>query len=116
MMLRVDVGVRVDQRVAHAGLRGEVDDAIEAFSAAKSAIDGRAVGDVELARSESPRASSSCVSRASLSVDVVVVVQVVEPDDGVAALEQAPRDVHADEAGGAGDEDFHAVTEFTGSS
>ena len=44
-----------------------------------------------------------------LQVDVVVVVEVVEPDHGVAAREQALRDVHADETGGAGDQDFHSM-------
>ena len=43
----------------------------------------------------------------ALEVDVVVVVEVVEADDFVAAVEQALGDVRADEAGGAGDEDFH---------
>ena len=44
-----------------------------------------------------------------LQVDVVVLVEVVEPDDGVAAREQALCDVHADETGGAGDEDLHVL-------
>ena len=42
-----------------------------------------------------------------LEGNVVVVVEVVEPDDLVAAIEQAPREVRADEARRAGDEDFH---------
>ena len=44
-----------------------------------------------------------------LQLDVVVVVEVVEADHLVAARQQALRDVHADEAGGAGDEDFHVL-------
>ena len=42
-----------------------------------------------------------------LQRDVVVVVEVVEPDDFVAALQQQLRGVEADEAGRAGDEEFH---------
>ncbi len=37
---------------------------------------------------------------------VVVVAQGVEPDDGVAALEEARRGVISDEPGSAGDEDL----------
>ena len=42
-----------------------------------------------------------------LQAHVVVVVEVVEADDLVAAREQLLRGVEADEAGGAGDEDLH---------
>ena len=38
---------------------------------------------------------------------VVVVVQVVDAGDGVAAREQPQRGVHADEAGRAGEQDVH---------
>jgi len=44
----------------------------------------------------------------TLAGGVVVVVQVVQADDRVAALEQRLGDVTADEAGGAGDEDSHS--------
>ena len=37
---------------------------------------------------------------------VVVVVEIVEADDLIAALEQQLRGVKADEAGGAGDEEI----------
>ncbi len=108
--VRADVLVRIDQRVAHAGLRSEVHDAIELLGS-EELIDIRAVGDVELVERESRKLE--LLQPRQLEVDVVVVVQVVQPDDGVAALEQAPRDVHADEAGGAGDEDLHAVSGLT---
>ena len=42
--------------------------------------------------------------RASFSVDVVVRIEVVDADDVGARVEQRARDVHADEAGRAGDE------------
>ena len=38
-----------------------------------------------------------------LQVDVVVLIQVVEPDYPVAARKQPLRNVHSDETGGAGD-------------
>src|SRR5690606_27797744 len=43
-----------------------------------------------------------------LQGDVVVVVEVVEADDLVAARQQHLRDMTADEAGSAGDENLHA--------
>jgi len=38
---------------------------------------------------------------------IIVVVMVVDADDGVAAFEQPQCEGGTDEAGGAGDEDFH---------
>ena len=44
-----------------------------------------------------------------LQADVVVIVEAVEADDRVATRQQYLGDVRTDEAGGAGDEDFHAL-------
>jgi len=41
----------------------------------------------------------------ALELDRVVVVEVVEAENGMALVEQAPREVEADEAGRAGDEE-----------
>ncbi len=99
-----DVLVRVRQRVAHARLRREVDDTVEAL-VGKQPTHRVAVGNVNLVEREV--GVIQLLQSRELEVDVVILVQVVETDDGVAAREQALRDVHADEAGGAGDEDFH---------
>ena len=104
--VRADVLVRIRQRVAHAGLRREVDDAIEAFLR-EQRVDRGPVGDVELVEREV--GVLELLQPRELEVDVVVLVEVVESDHGVAAREQALRDVHADETGGAGDEDFHSL-------
>ena len=45
--------------------------------------------------------------------DIVVVVEIVEANDGVTALEQLPGGVETDEAGGACDENFHAAVFLT---
>jgi hypothetical protein len=45
----VDVGMRVLQRIAHAGLRRQVDHAVEAL-AGKQPLHAGAVGDVELTK------------------------------------------------------------------
>ena len=48
------------------------------------------------------------VAEVAVFVDAVVVrVEVVEADDGVAASEEGGGETGADEAGGAGDEDAH---------
>ena len=101
----VDVGVRVLQRIAHAGLRGEVDHAVEA-TGLEELRHARTVGHVELDEAEAlvrrqPRQPGL------LEADVVVVVEVVEADDLIAARQQAQRGGHADEAGGAGEQNFH---------
>ena len=65
-----------------------------------------AIGEVDLHERETRVASRDCASRACFSVDVVIVVEIVEPDDLVAALEQVFAGVMPDEAGRAGDEYF----------
>jgi hypothetical protein len=52
-----------------------------------------------------PVAGKACQAVA-LELDVVVIVEVVDADDLWPAAKQAQRSVHADEAGGAGEEDF----------
>ena len=41
--------------------------------------------------------------------DVVIVIEVIETDDGIAALQQLLRGMEADESGSARNEDLHAV-------
>jgi hypothetical protein len=101
----VHVGVRILQRVAHPGLRREVDDTLELLFCEQRSH-ALAVGDIELDEAE------TCVRLQSrqaveLELDVVVVVEVVQADHFVTAREQAQRRGHADEAGSAGQEDLH---------
>ena len=77
------------------------------FSRGEQLRHARAVGEIELDEAEARRGFSSDREPRLLEPDVVVVVEVVEADHLVAALEQDLRRVVADEAGGAGDEDFH---------
>ena len=44
-----------------------------------------------------------------LEIDVVIVVEVVDADHLVAASQQDLGDMHADKAGGTGDENFHCL-------
>jgi hypothetical protein len=101
--VRVDVGVGVGQRVAHPRLRGQVDHAVEP-SPAEQLGDGGALGEVQLAEAEA-RVPPQLRQPRLLEGDVVVVVEAVDPDEVVAARQQAPADMKADEAGRAGHQD-----------
>jgi hypothetical protein len=95
------VGVRILQRVAHARLRREVDDRAEARPA-EQRFHLPEIRDVHVDEPElrvlQPRQARF------LEADIVVVVQVVDADHGLALGEEPQRRVHADEACRAGDE------------
>ena len=101
----LDVRVRVGQRVAHAGLRREVHDLVELL-ARKQRVHAGAVGDVELHEAKG-RVRGQPREPVALYLRVVIVVEIVQADHHVAAGQQNLRDMHADEAGCAGDQDFH---------
>ena len=103
--VRVDVGLRVVDRVAHAGLGGEMDHGLEALAAEKR-LHRPGVGDVRFDELESRFARRARKPRL-LQSHIVVVVQIVEAGDALAALKQPQCQGGADEAGGAGDEDVH---------
>ena len=92
--------------IAHARLRGQVHHALEA-RLCKQRVDAGSVGQVQPAEREVVVVPQDLEPR-FLQRRVVVVVQVIEPDDLVATVEQAAGRVEADEAGGAGDQNFHS--------
>ena len=101
------VGVRILQRVAHAGLRGEVDDGVEvAFF--EQVFGHHAVGDVVFEEAEVGVGLQLFQSR-ELERRIIVVVEVVDADDFVAALEQNLCNMHADKTGGASNQNFHII-------
>ena len=104
--IAIDVGVGVEQRVAHTGLGRQVNHALETFSGEQRGH-RRPVGDVHLdeAKIALPRQAGQA---GALEANVVLVVEVVDADDRVTATQEAQRGVHADETGGAGEEDFQA--------
>lgn len=99
----VDVGVGVDEGVADAGLGGQVDDGAETVFG-EEVGHAASIGKVEADEGEAG-AALELGEAGVFEGGVVVVVEVVEADDGVAAVEQAGSGVEADEAGGAGDQD-----------
>ena len=101
----VDVGVRILQRIAHAGLRGQMHHAVELL-ACKQLFHAGAVGHVELDEAEAFLRREARQTRL-LESWIVVIVEIVETDDFVAARQQNLRYVAADEARSARDQHFH---------
>ena len=101
------VGLRVLDGVAHPGLGGQVDDAVEALAREKRVQPGT-VGDVEPLEREARLRPQARQAR-FLQRRLVIGIEVVDAHDRVAARQQPLGDVHSDEAGGAGDQDFHAA-------
>jgi hypothetical protein len=89
--------------VTNAGLGREVDH-VSGPVALEDAVQRRGLRDVELLEFE---AGGACelAEASTLERRIVVVVEVVHPDDPVADVEQPAGHVHADESGGTGDED-----------
>ena len=103
--VRLDVRVRVDQRIAHASLRCEVHHAVEPLLG-KQPFYAAAVGDVELHEAET-RQRREPHEPVALELRVVVVVEIVEANDLVASGQKRPRYMAADEARRTSDENFH---------
>jgi hypothetical protein len=99
------IGVRMGDGVAHPGLGGQVHHAVEALGREQRLHPG-AVGHVQALEAKA-RLRRQPGQPGLLERRVVVVVEVVDADHLVAARQQALGHVHADEAGRAGDQDFH---------
>src|SRR5262249_5322144 len=100
----VGVGMRVDQRMTHARLRGEMHDMREALLLEQRRHAG-AVSEVELGETER-RMPGQFVEPRPPECRIVIGVEIVEADNGAGVGQQTTRDMEADEAGGAGDEDW----------
>ena len=90
------VGIRVDQRVADAGLGGEVDHVGDAGGRARDGFDGGPVGNVGAVQREA--GAGEARDPGFLQSGVVVGVEVVDPDDRSARCGQAFGDMVANEA------------------
>src|SRR5712671_5039290 len=99
--VRVDVGLGILERVAHACLCREMDYRVELLPREERAH-RRAVGDVAAHEVESRLAGKARKAR-FLQPHVVVGVQVVEAGDSLAALREPQGQGGADEASRAGD-------------
>ena len=102
----LDVDIGIDQRMTHAGLRGQMDDAIDVgmpLGQPENSLPGRRCR---------PRGSEALVLAQGLQARelqhrVVVVAEIVDAEDRFAPRQQCPRDVRTDEAGGTGYKNGH---------
>src|SRR5574338_565926 len=95
--VRLNIGLRVLEAVADPRLRAEVDDAVEVLCIGEPREGGR-IGEVDALEGEGvaevllqPREPRLLQHR------IVIIVEVVDPDDLVAAVEQRPRGRRSDE-------------------
>src|SRR5690606_19988654 len=93
----VDVGVRVGDRVAHAGLGGQVDN-YRRLALVEEPVEGRSVDEVELAEGEGVVALQA-FQTGQLERNVVVVIDVINAHYLVTAGQESLGDVIADETG-----------------
>ena len=112
------VGERIAERVADAGLRGEVAHRVEALFCTQGA-DRRGLGKVEALEAQSRLGGDrfgtarfatddpEFAQAVQLQLDVVVAVEVVDPEHTVSEVDQAARQMEADETGYASDENLH---------
>src|SRR3546814_3375705 len=100
--IAVDIGGRICERIAPAGLRREVHDPIDALRL-EQCRDTVPVLDVQLDEPK-PRQCPEAIEAGMLEARIVVGVEVVQPDDFVAAPQQLLRNVGADEARRAGED------------
>ena len=99
-----DIVARMLDRMAHAGLGAEMDDIVE-VGPGQRLVQPLMVGEIDLEEAECAGAELAQLGEpVRFQPGVVISVEIVDADHPVAALEQPPGDVVADEAGDAGDE------------
>ena len=79
----VDVGVRVFHAVAHARLRGEVDNSLR-LHLGKQPLDARTVGEIELVEGEAVCALKLAETRL-LQPNIIVGIEIIDTDDLIAS-------------------------------
>ena len=106
------IGVRIDQRVPHPGLRRQVHDRLDVRVRRGQRLHRRAVRDVDLVERESALRRQPVQPRL-LQPHVVIRVEVVHPDHRRRRRQHRLGDVVADEPRRAGDQDGHAIGRAT---
>ena len=91
------IGVRILQGITHTRLGGKVNDAVELFSS-KQPRDTLPVDHVHLDKTKA-RVRREPIEATFFQGDIVIVIEIVQPHDLVAARQQAQCGAHANEAG-----------------
>ena len=100
LQVGIDVGVRILQRMANAGLGRKMKDMMKLLRR-KQRLDRAPLGEIELDEAKSGLACELLQPR-FLERRIVVRRKVVDTDDTAPCLNEAARHMRADEAGGAG--------------
>jgi len=104
-----DIGMGVDQRIAHAGLGAEMDDRLDRMIG-EQRLKCRHVGKVQFGEGE--QLAMALFERRdpiALERDLIIVVEIVDADHGAPVGQQPVGHRHADEAGRAGYQDRQSV-------
>jgi len=102
------IGIKIGvQRIAHTGLRREMHH-IGKFIRLKQPSRSRSVSDVEFFEPKR-RKAAQLTETSTLERGVIVVVEIVDPDDRAALLEKAANDMEPNESGGARHEYWRPV-------
>jgi hypothetical protein len=106
-----DIGARVAERIAHPGLRGQMHDSVQ-FRAIHSLIQRDLICQIKQVEAEAGSACARLFAHKGqpvvLQLHIVIGVQTVDPDHGMALRQQPPRHMRADEAGNPGNQYRHA--------
>src|SRR5215217_7978123 len=92
----VDVIMRMIEGVAHAGLRGEMDNSLRTFFG-EQRRQRRSIGDILLDEAK-PVAAVELFQAGKLQPNIIIVVEIVYARDLMPAVEQRPADVEADKS------------------
>ena len=104
--IRIDIGVRIDERVADTGLRRKIHDRVEPLHG-EQLFHRQSVGDIQTVKAEAGLFLQPPQPRL-LERHLVIVVEIVDAGNFVSAREQRLREVKADEAGSACDQYLHS--------
>ncbi len=104
--IAVDVGCRIDQRIAYPGLRSQVNHALRSFGSEKLTHD-RAVGNIGFDKTQT-RMPGQFAQPGAFQRDIVVVIEVVNSEHFITTLKQAATDLATNKTGHTGKENFHA--------
>lgn len=105
-----DIGVRIDERVANPRLGAQVDDRLDHLVVQRS-LNRVHVRKVQFMEGEEPAMSlMQRIEPGALERYGIIIIEIVDADDGMTLRHQPVGDVHTDEAGCAGDKNRHAIS------